>query len=120
MRPIYTIALVAAATLWPNDAALSAEVFKGMTKNALSPEMINRRNTEGGRLLRRVDYDKLDDDDFMDEERGFDLKNLASKLNPVAAAKRRAAHATKVKEALKKVGEYQSMIDTANRLVRDA
>ncbi|OWZ01677.1 Avirulence (Avh) protein [Phytophthora megakarya] len=118
MRLMHMIALVAAVTFCPSNAALPTEDFKGMTNNGASPDMINLKDIEGGRLLRRVDYDNLDDDDDTEEERGFDIKNLASKLNPVAAAKKSAAQIAKAKEALKQAAEYQKMLDDANRLVR--
>ncbi|OWZ13206.1 hypothetical protein PHMEG_00013515 [Phytophthora megakarya] len=89
--------------------------FKEITKNAVLPDLIEQRNTEGQRLLRR---NNLDDNDDMDEERGFDIKKVASKLNPVTAAKKSAAQVAKAKEALKDATDYQKMIDAANRIVR--
>ncbi|OWY97906.1 RxLR effector protein [Phytophthora megakarya] len=118
MRLMYTIALVAAVTLCPSSAALPTEDFNEMTKNAGSSDMLDLRTTEGGRLLRRVDYDSLDDG-RMEEERGFDLKKVASKLNPAKAAKKTAAKVAKVKEVLKEATEYQKMMDAANRIVKN-
>ncbi|OWZ13970.1 Avirulence (Avh) protein [Phytophthora megakarya] len=118
MRLMYTIALVAAVTLCPSSAALPTEDSMEITKNAASPDMLDLRTTEGGRLLRRVDYDSLDDGD-MEEERGFDLKKVASKLNPITAAKKSAAQVAKAKEALKQAGDYGKMIEAANRMVRN-
>ncbi|OWZ20169.1 Avirulence protein [Phytophthora megakarya] len=117
MRHVYTIAVVVAVTLCPSDATLPIEKVNGMSKIAASPDMINLKNTDGGRLLRRVDFENLDDDD-MEEERVFDIKKVASKLNPVAAAKKSAAKVAKAKEAIKDAAEYQKMIDAANRLVK--
>ncbi|OWZ14354.1 Avirulence (Avh) protein [Phytophthora megakarya] len=119
MRLIHTIALVVAVTLRTSSAALPADDFKGVTKNASPPGLIELRST---RLLRRVDNEYVDDDDDdADEERGG-FKDTLKKLNPIKGMKKTAAElaaqSAKAKKALQEAADYQNMIDAANRLVR--
>ncbi|OWY92544.1 Avirulence (Avh) protein [Phytophthora megakarya] len=124
MRLIHTIALVVAVTLHANSAALPAEDFNGITKNAASPDLIDQSST---RLLRRVENEYVDDDDDDnddddEEERGGGFKGTLSKLNPIKGVKKTAAEiaaqSAKAKQAIKEAADYQNMIDAANRLVR--
>ncbi|OWY91724.1 hypothetical protein PHMEG_00039581 [Phytophthora megakarya] len=112
MRLIYTVGLVIAVILCVRTTAHSAN------ENETKGNIVDSRYTGGGRLLRRVDYDSLDDDG-MDEERAFDIKNIASKLNPISAVKKSAAQAAKAKKTLKEAVDYQKMIDRANKLISE-
>ncbi|OWZ13374.1 Avirulence protein [Phytophthora megakarya] len=94
------------------------ENLNGMVKSAASPDMIDPRNTEGGRLLRRVENEYEDDDD-LEEERGF--KDALKKLNPIKGAKKTAEEiaeqSAKVKQILADAADHQKMLDAAKRLV---
>ncbi|OWZ17424.1 Avirulence protein [Phytophthora megakarya] len=97
MRLTYTIALVIQVALCASSAALPVtKDTKGMIENTASHEIGDSMYSDGGRNLRRVDKQNVDDDEI-EEERTFDLKKVASKLNPVTAAKKvvHSAHVRK-------------------------
>ncbi|OWY95700.1 hypothetical protein PHMEG_00034228 [Phytophthora megakarya] len=119
MRLIYTIALMIQAALCTSSAALPVtRVSKGMIENVASPEIVDAMYSDGGRHLRRVDKENVDDDEI-EEERTLDLKKALSKLNPINAAKKTAAQAKSAKDAIKEGFEYQRMIERAREIVNN-
>ncbi|OWY95422.1 Avirulence (Avh) protein [Phytophthora megakarya] len=120
MRIVLSIVLVIVITLCSSSAALPAtKDSKEMTQIAASPDVVESIYTNQGRRLRRVEKSNMDDDE-LEEERTFgDLKSIASKLNPVTAAKKSAAKAKTVQKALQEGAAYNKLIERSKQLIKD-
>ncbi|KAL3665089.1 hypothetical protein V7S43_009722 [Phytophthora oleae] len=126
MRITYILAVTIVATLHASATAFSSvKDSKAAIENRAMPALADSTLVEGGRLLRRVDYDEddFDDDDddrdSFDEERGFG--ETIRKFNAVKAvkkgAKKTAEQTAKIKAALQDAADYQEMIRKAKEMV---
>ncbi|KAE9056841.1 hypothetical protein PF005_g32380 [Phytophthora fragariae] len=119
MRLTFIFAVVVAATLHATGASLPlTKDSKAVVENDDSPAIADLTAQDSGRLLRRVEKDEYDIDDFddIDEERGGFI-DMVKKLNPFRAVKKSneiaAAKAEKAREALQDARDYQKFIENA-------
>ncbi|KAE9059022.1 hypothetical protein PF010_g30785 [Phytophthora fragariae] len=123
MRLTFIFAVVVAATLHATGASLPlTKDSKAVVENEDSPAIADLTAQDSGRLLRRVEKDEYDIDDFddIDEERGGFVETL-KKLNPFRAFKKSkeiaAAKAEKARKTLQDAGDYHRFIKNARAMV---